>query len=155
MLPSQLLGFAHLIGNSDLDTRKCSNPALWPRLPHPLEEPAQLQQKIIYLICSLVTACPELGGFVYVLREVTVWQEDPHTSILSLLWLTHQASLPHAILGPSCFLLSKRELSLILLDGWCLCRTCIGRFYQKCKFPGSGPKDSNFVVRSPGNLHFY
>lgn len=43
---SPALGFAQLIGNSDLETRKCSNPALRPRLLCPPEGSDQLQQKL-------------------------------------------------------------------------------------------------------------
>lgn len=138
MLPPQLLGFTQRICNSDLDTRKCSNSALWPRLLHPWEGTAQLQQKIIYLICSLVTAYPGFGGLVCIPREVTFWQEDLHPSVISLLRLARHASLPHSFPGSSCFLLSKNELTLLLQDQWGSHVMCIGRIHWKCRNRGGG-----------------
>lgn len=128
-----LLGFTQLISNSDPDTRKCSNPALWPRLLRPGEGPTQLQQKTIYPVDSFITACPGFDGFVQVLQEVTFWLEDLHSSVISLLWLIHQlvTHIPPQVLHGSFG--AEGILCSFPPDQPCSRVKWIWEFYQECR----------------------
>ena len=119
-------------------------PALWPRRLHPREGPTQLQHKMIDPVGSFVTACPRISGFVWVLQEVTFWQEGLHSSIISLLQLIHQPCLPRSILGPSCLFLSRREFSLISISSAVLTRNAHQEILSTV--PISGSRDFDSVV---------